>query len=74
MRFFEIVLLTLLLLPLVWPLTGWKRPFWLDWLSLAAVLVIVPHLIWEGARWQMGPAYLLAGLLAASVVWRRLRL
>lgn len=41
---------------------------WFRALSSAALLVCIAHVYLEGARWQMGPAYLLV-LALAAVAW-----
>ncbi len=48
-----------------------RRPFWLDYLALAAAASILPHLAFEGWRWQMIPAYVLAMMLAAIALLGR---
>jgi predicted dienelactone hydrolase len=66
MRLIEALILVCCLLLLVWPLLRRTRPRWLDWLPLTAVLLLILHLIFEGYRWQMVPAYVLA---AGLVIW-----
>lgn len=36
----------------------------------APLIAVVLQLVFEGMRWQLVPAYLLAGLVAALLVWR----
>ncbi len=66
MRLIEALILVCCLLLLVWPLLRRTRPRWLNWLSVTAVLLVILHLILEGYRWQMVPAYL---LVAGLTVW-----
>ncbi|MEM7114245.1 MAG: hypothetical protein AAF614_17555 [Chloroflexota bacterium] len=68
MRLLEVLLLAVNIPVLLWPLLGSERPFWLSWLSLTAVLFLVFHLLLEGYRWQMVPAYLLTGWFAILAV------
>ncbi len=63
MRPLELLALLAILPVLVWPLLPWPRPRWLAFLPGMAVLLLLASLLWEGYRWQMLPAYLLAGLL-----------
>ena len=63
MRLFEILLLAAILPLLVWPLLPWQRPRWVDFLAAAAALFLIASLIFEGYRWQMLPAYVLAGVV-----------
>jgi predicted dienelactone hydrolase len=63
MRLFELLMLLLILPVLAWPLLPWRRPRWVDFLPMAALLLLLLQLIFEGYRWQMLPAYLLTGLL-----------
>ncbi len=63
MRLFEIVILLLDLLIIVWPRLTTRRPAWADFLPLAAVNLVVVHVLLEGYRWQMVPAYVFTGLL-----------
>ena len=66
MRLIEILILVCCLLLLVWPLLRRAGPSWLKWLSATAVLLVILHLIIEGYRWQMVPAY---GLIAGLAAW-----
>lgn len=64
MRIFEIITLGTLFLVLVTRfLPVVKRPPWTNYLPGIAVLFILIHLVLEGYRWQMVPAYTLAALL-----------
>lgn len=68
MRLIETLILVCCLLLLVWSLKRKTHPRWLDWLSVTAVLLLILHLIFEGYRWQMVPAYMLvAGLVALTL-------
>jgi len=66
MRFLENIILILLLLALAWSfLPPQRRSRIILYLPFLTGLLIIVHLVVEGARWQMFPAYLLAiGLLA----------
>ncbi len=57
MRIFEILMLLVLLPVLVWPLLPWRRPKLVDLLPTTAVVLMIIHLVIEGFRWQMIPAY-----------------
>jgi predicted dienelactone hydrolase len=73
MRTLEIGLLVILLALVVWPLTPWRRRS--DWraaLAITAVFLTALHLLWEGYRWQMVPAYgLTAVYLLLAMLERR---
>jgi predicted dienelactone hydrolase len=77
MRIFEILTLGTLFLALTarfWPVE--KRSLWTNCLPGMAVLFILSHLVIERYRWQMVPAYTLAGLLVVLGVpklWRKKR-
>lgn len=64
MRILELLLLLAdlaLLLGLFYP---WRRgPRWLNHVAVAAVLLALSHLIFEGTRWQMIPGYTLTALI-----------
>ena len=71
MRIFEILTLGTLFLALVarfFPVA--KRPSWMNYFPVTAVLFILIHLVIEHYRWQMVPAYLLATLLFLSSLLR----
>lgn len=68
MRAWEAVFLGVLLLALALPLLFRRRR--LDWLSPLALAAMALHLVVEGYRWQMAPAYLLAALLLGPWMWR----
>lgn len=74
MRFLENVILILLLFSLAWTfLPPHRRSRIILYLPFMTGLLIILHIVVEGARWQMFPAYLLAfGLLANNT--RLLRL
>jgi len=64
MRLFEILtLVTLLLALLSFFVPRGKRPRWTAYLPSLAVLFALIHLVFEGYRWQMVPAYGLTALL-----------
>ncbi len=63
MRPLEILMLLAILSVLVWPLFPWRRPRWVDFLPLTAVVIMIIQLIVEGYRWQMLPAYALVLIL-----------
>ena len=46
-----------------------RRPRWLFLLPALAALSVVIHLVVEGYRWQMVPAYVLAGIVLAGMLW-----
>ena len=69
MRLFEILTLATLLLTFIGfllPRSKWPR--WMAFLPGMAVLLILLHLITEGYRWQMVPAYALAALTFLATV------
>lgn len=66
MRVLEILILVL---DGVYLLGAIRRPRWLNWLPLTAVLLIPVHLVVEGYRWQMLPTFGLTAVLAATAVW-----
>ncbi len=74
MRLFEIlILITLLLSLLSFFVSRGKRPRWMTFLPSLAVLLMLAHLVLEGYRWQMIPAYTLTVftfLLAARAIRR----
>lgn len=59
MRLIEILLLVSGGLLLVWPWLLRTHPRWLNWVAVTAVLLLIPHFLLEGYRWQMVPAYIL---------------
>jgi predicted dienelactone hydrolase len=63
MRLFEtLTLVTLLLSLLGFFVSRGKRPRWMAFLPSLAVLLVLAHLVLEGYRWQMVPAYALTVL------------
>ena len=61
MRLFEtLILITLMLSLLSFFVSKGKRPRWMAFLPSLAVLLVLAHLVLEGYRWQMIPAYVLA--------------
>ena len=69
MRPLEALFLGVLFLALVLPLLFRRRE--LTWLSLLSLPAMGVHILREGYRWQMVPAYLLAALLLVRWGWRR---
>ena len=63
MRLLEIILLLILLPPVIDAFVPAKRPFWINGLPLLAAVILLLHLVIEGQRWQMFPAYLLTAIL-----------
>ncbi len=72
MRPFELLLILTTCPFLIWGLTTKPRPRWLNWLPIAAFGFTLLHLVTEGYRWQMLPAYLLV-LIAFILAIRGLR-
>lgn len=76
MRLFEILILATLLPPLLWLIFNRSRQIqalgkWLILFPLVGTLFIVVHLLVEGYRWQMVPAYgLTAVFLLLTMRWR----
>ena len=69
MRTFEILNLATLLLTLIgFFVPRGKRPRWMAYLPSLAVLCVLIHLLFEGYRWQMVPAYVLTALLFLATV------
>ena len=72
MRLLEILILVALLLPLIWQLFSRNRPKWLAVFPIVGLLVTILHLVLEGYRWQMVPAYLLTAVFfLLAVRWLR---
>ena len=46
-----------------------RRPRWLFLLPALAALFVVIHLVVEGYRWQMVPAYVLAAIMLVGMFW-----
>ena len=64
MRLFEIALLVTVVLSMAgYFVPVARRPGWLRLLPVVAVLFLLLHLLLEGHRWQMLPAYALTGTL-----------
>lgn len=64
MRIFEILILVTLFLSLAARfLPAQKRPFWVNYCPLTAILLSLLHFITAGYRWQIAPTYALAVLL-----------
>ena len=68
MRPLEITLLIFVLFGLIRPFLPRTRLF--DWLILATIPINLLHLLLEGYRWQMIPAYGLAGVLSVMAIGR----
>lgn len=69
MRTFEILNLATLLLTLIsFFVPRSKKPRWIAYLPSLAMLFVLIHLVFEGYRWQMVPAYLLTGVLFLGAV------
>ncbi|MCI0356398.1 MAG: hypothetical protein L0099_15375 [Acidobacteria bacterium] len=74
MRIFEILLLATLLPSFVGLfVTRQRKPRWLHYLPVLGVVFIALHLLTEGYRWQMVPAYVLTAvfLLASALAFSR---
>lgn len=64
MRLFEILSLLALLPPLpLWPFLPSARRRWLNVFPFLSAIFLLLHLLVEGYRWQMVPAYLLTSLM-----------
>jgi len=63
-----LILLALLFSLLVHLIPRSRRPHWLSRLPALAVILVVIHLVVEGYRWQMVPAYGLAAFLVLRMV------
>jgi predicted dienelactone hydrolase len=69
MRIFEILTMASLLLTFIgYLLPRSKRPRWMAFLPGLALLLVLLHLITEGCRWQMVPAYALTALTFLATV------
>ena len=74
MRFIEgLILAAILLSLLAYLVPPGRRSRWLIYLPAVAALLVVIHLLVEGYRWQMVPAYLLVAILVVIMAWRLLR-
>jgi predicted dienelactone hydrolase len=70
MRLIEgLILLAILFSLLAFFVPKGRRPRWLLLLPVLVALLVVIHLVVEGYRWQMVPAYALAAILVVSMVW-----
>lgn len=76
MRLFELLFLLVLLgATLLLFLKPSRRPRWTQGLALGAAAIGIAHVLLDGARWQLVPAYVLAlGLAVWAVVTLRRRL
>lgn len=69
MRLFEtLTLITLLLSLLSFFVPRGKKPRWMAFLPSLVVLLVLTHLVLEGYRWQMVPAYALTALTFLATV------
>jgi predicted dienelactone hydrolase len=59
----SLVLITLSISLILFFINAFKRPKWAHFLPLATILLIILHMVIEGYRWQMVPAYLLTFLI-----------
>jgi predicted dienelactone hydrolase len=75
MRLFEVLLLLTPIPFLIWPvISKQKRPAYILALPLVSLLFLLLHLLIEGHRWQMIPAYGLTAVLGLYALrqWQRL--
>lgn len=71
MRLFEILLLLAPIPYFLWPvISRQKRPPWLAALPFGGIIFLLLHLLFEGYRWQMIPAYILTVGLAVYTFWQ----
>ncbi len=71
MRLLEILLLLTPIPYFVWPIISrQERPQWVVLSPVLSLLIIPIHLLIEGYRWQMLPAYLFTTVLALYALWR----
>jgi predicted dienelactone hydrolase len=69
MRFLEgLILIAILFSLLAYLVQKSRRPRWLSLLPALAALFVVIHLVVEGYRWQMVPAYALAAIVVAGMI------
>ncbi|MCP5098403.1 MAG: isoform II, partial [Chloroflexi bacterium] len=68
MRTFELLLILINIPYLAWGLFSSNRPKWVNLLPVGGLLLLLIHLLVEGYRWQMIPAYLLVGVLLVGVI------
>ena len=62
MRILEALILIILLLSMArYLLPPQRRPRWMDWLPVLALVLVCFQLVLDGYRWVMVPAYLLSG-------------
>jgi len=70
MRLVEaLILLAILVSVLAYLVPISRRARWLSLLPALAALLVVIHLVVEGYRWQMVPAYALAAIMVVGMVW-----
>jgi predicted dienelactone hydrolase len=71
MRLFEILILLTPVPLFLWPvISRQKRPQWVALLPVVGLLFLLLHLIFEGYRWQMIPAYGLTAVLYLYTFWQ----
>ena len=63
-----LILITILFFLLAYLVPKSRRPRWLPYLPALAALFVVIHLVVEGYRWQMVPAYALALIVVAGMI------
>jgi hypothetical protein len=63
-----LILVTLLLTFIGFIVPRIKRPRWMTFLPSLVVLLVLIHLVLEGYRWQMVPAYALTALTFLATV------
>jgi len=69
MQIFEILILGMLMLTLIgFFVPRSKRPRWMPFLPSLIVFLVLTHLILEGFRWQMIPAYVLTAIIFLATV------
>lgn len=74
MRILEgLILLTILMILLSFLLPRKRRPRWIPLLAAVVTLLIMIHLVVEGYRWQMVPAYVLAAIMVVVMVFSAAR-
>lgn len=66
------ILLPLIPIPyFIWPFVSRReRPTWVALWPVLGLLIIPLHLLIEGYRWQMFPAYLLTAILSILAIWQ----
>jgi predicted dienelactone hydrolase len=72
MRVLEVALLLSLIPVLGWYALTRNHPAWLSFAPALSLLILVVHVILEGQRWQMWPAYIVTIWLVLASSWQRL--